>query len=121
MRTIRQSLVAASVVLLLLASASAAQDMSGTWVLAVDLGATGGGDATFVLEQDGLVLTGTYSGALGEHPLTGAIDGETVTLEFEVDQVGRVTYTGTVSDRTYSGTCEYGQLGSGTFSGEKGG
>ena len=42
------------------------QDVAGTWILAVDLGASGAGDATFVLEQDGNDLSGTYSGALGE-------------------------------------------------------
>ena len=30
-----------------------AQDVSGTWILSVDLGASGAGDATFVFEQDG--------------------------------------------------------------------
>ena len=50
----------------LLAAPVSAQDISGTWVLSVDLGPGGGGDATFVLEQEGTAVTGTYTGALGE-------------------------------------------------------
>lgn len=99
------------------AAPTRAQDMTGTWVLSVELDA-GSGDATFELVQDGGSITGTYSGALGEADVTGTIEGGRVTLEFE-SQAGKITYSGTVDGDSYEGTCEYGQLGSGTFSGSR--
>ena len=51
----------AALVLPLSMTTLSAQDMSGTWVLAVELDA-GGGDARFELSLDGNTLTGTYSG-----------------------------------------------------------
>ena len=95
-----------------------AQDVAGRWVLSVDLSA-GSGDATFVFEVDGNDLTGTYSGTLGEHPVTGTIDGSSVTFGFNVDQVGEVTFEGTVEGDTMRGETTYGMLGDGTFSGRK--
>lgn len=81
---------------LLLAGPLSGQSVTGKWVFAVDLGAAGGGYATFELVQDGTEISGTYTGALGEEPVTGTIDGSTM-----------------------SGTCEYGDLGAGTFAGKK--
>ncbi len=97
----------------------AAQDVSGTWVLSVDLGASGAGDATFVFERDGNKLLGTYSGAVGEHQVSGSVEDGSVEFHFEVDQLGLVSYSGTVTDTEMEGRCEYGQLGSGTFKGSK--
>ena len=94
------------------------QDVTGTWVLAVDLGAAGGGDATFELVQEGTEITGTYTGALGVEPVTGTIEGTEVTFTFG-SQAGTITYTGTIEDDTMSGSCVYGELGDGTFSGKK--
>ncbi len=62
-------------VLALVAVPVSTQDMTGTWVLSVDLGAAGGGDATFVLEQNGTAITGTYSGALGDGVFEGSKTG----------------------------------------------
>ena len=102
---------------LAVASAAHAQDMTGTWVLSVTLD-TGSGDATFQLVQDGEEITGTYSGALGEQTVTGTIKGNEVELSFD-SEAGLITYKGTLEDGVYKGTCAYGQLGDGTFSGKK--
>src|SRR6516165_7494709 len=69
-----------------------AVDLTGTWNAKVDLGGQGG-SPTFVLKQDGEKLTGTYAGALGEAPLTGAVKGNEVAFDFEV-QGAKVHYAG---------------------------
>ena len=97
------------------------QDVTGTWVLSVDLGPGGGGDATFVFEQEGTTLTGTYSGTLGDDiDLNGTVeDGE---LRFTFDsQAGEIIFYGTVDGNTMEGDCIYGQLGDGVFDGSKSG
>lgn len=105
--------------LALVAAPVAAQDMTGTWILSVDLGAAGGGDATFVLEQEGMAITGTYSGALGDDiELTGTVEDGSVRLTFE-SQAGEIIFLGTVEGTTWSGDCIYGQLGDGFFEGSK--
>lgn len=97
------------------------QDVTGSWVLSVDLGPAGGGDATFVFQQDGTVITGTYSGALGDGiELKGTAEGGKVTLTFG-SQAGEIIFSGTVEGTTMKGTCIYGQLGDGTFEGSKSG
>lgn len=103
---------------LLIAGPLSGQSVTGKWVFAVDLGAAGGGDATFELVQDGTEITGTYTGALGQEAVTGTIEGTEVKLSFD-SQAGTITYTGTIDGSTMSGTCEYGDLGAGTFAGEK--
>ena len=118
MTSIRRALLTASAALLIAVSGAAAQDMSGTWVLAVDLGVTGAGEATFVLQHEGNEITGTYTGALGEQDVTGTIDGSEVVLTFD-SEAGKITYTGMADGDTFEGTCEYGQLGSGSFEGSK--
>lgn len=94
-----------------------AQDMTGTWVLTVTLGA-GSGDATFELEQEGNQISGTYSGVLGDQTVSGTIDGNEVEFSFS-SEAGRITFEGTIEDGVFKGTCEYGQLGDGTFTGKK--
>src|SRR5262250_1419307 len=63
-----------------LAAVAFAADVTGTWNATVDLGGGQGGTPTFVLKQDGEKLTGTYSGALGESPVTGTIKGSDITI-----------------------------------------
>ena len=116
----RMTAVSAALMLCVALSAAptVAQDISGTWVLSVELD-FGSGDATFVFEQDGETLTGTYSGALGEHTVTGTIEGNEVSFQFTEDQVGTVTYRGTVDGDTMMGSCDYGLMGGGSFVGSK--
>ena len=105
---------------LALAVPVAGQDVAGTWVLSVDLGAAGGGDATFVLMQDGTAITGTYSGAVGDGvEVTGTAENGVVKFMFVSDLAGEVTYEGTIEGTTMKGTCIYGDLGEGTFEGSK--
>ena len=96
------------------------QDVTGTWVLEVELGANPGGVATFVLVQEGTVITGTYSGGVGDGlEVTGTVEDGRITLVFLSDLAGEVTYEGTIEGTTMKGECFYGDLGSGTFEGQK--
>ena len=107
--------------LALVAVPVSAQDVTGTWVVSVDLGPGGGGDATFVFEQEGTALTGTYSGALGEGiELSGTVEDGEITFTFQ-SQAGEIIYEGTVEGTTMMGTCFYGAAGDGTFEGSKSG
>ncbi len=98
------------------------QSATGTWVLSVDLGGGQGGDATFVLVQEGTAITGTYSGATGDGlEVTGTVEDGVVKFSFVSDQAGEVSYEGTIEGMTMTGTCIYGALGEGTFEGRKSG
>jgi len=110
-----KKLSVALAIVLLAAVAAHAASLTGTWNAKVDLGGQGG-TPTFVLKQDGEKLTGTYSGALGEAPLTGTVKGADVNFDFEV-QGAKVHYAGKLNaDGTQiEGTCDYGGQASGTF------
>ena len=81
----------------------AAQDanVAGAWALEVetDQGVT---NPTWVLEQEGMTLTGRYSSeALGQNQIRGTVDGSTVVIRFSADLQGQaipVEYRGTLGD-----------------------
>ena len=106
------------IVLALSALAVFAADISGTWTASVRLDA-GSGTATFVFKQAGDVLTGSYSGALGNAEVKGMVKGNQVEWSFDNADAGKITYKGTVDGAAMKGTVEYGQLGAGTFTAEK--
>ncbi len=94
------------------------QDITGTWLLAVDLGPGGGGEATFVLEQDGTAISGTYSGAYGtDVEVSGTAEDGRIMFSFVTGPVGEITYDGALAGDTMRGTVTYGTLASGTFEG----
>lgn len=104
--------------LILSAALSFAADISGKWTFNVVLDA-GSGAPTFEFKQTGEKLTGTYHGAVGDAELTGTVKGDKVEFTFG-GQAGTVKYTGTLDGATkISGTCEYGELGNGKFTGTK--
>jgi hypothetical protein len=96
-----------------------AADISGTWDATVQTSA-GNGTPTFVLKQNGDQLSGTYTGTLGNAPVTGTVKGSDVTLQFEVSGT-KVTYIGKVDSggMKMEGTCDYGGQASGTFTATK--
>jgi hypothetical protein len=106
------------IVLALSALVMFAADISGTWSAAVKLDA-GSGTATFVFKQAGDVLTGSYSGVLGNADVKGTVKGNQVEWSFENGDAGKITYKGTLEGASMKGTVEYGQLGAGTFTAEK--
>lgn len=94
-------------------------DLTGTWSVAVVLDA-GSGAATFTFKQTGDALSGTYTGTFGQAQVTGTVKGDQVEWSFDSDQVGKVTYQGTIDGAgKMKGTVIYGQLGKGTFTGER--
>ena len=91
--------------------------VTGTWVLSVDLARAGSGTPTFVLEQEGTRISGTYSGYMGSRiAVTGTVENGVVKLFFP-SREGLVAYEGTIEGITMSGTCVYGDMGEGTFKG----
>jgi hypothetical protein len=107
---------------LALAALSFAADLTGTWTFQVDTD-LGSGTPTFTFKQEGSKLRGTYSGALGEAPVTGKIDGAKVEFWFEASPAGEkitVRYSGTLEgDRKMKGNVDLGGQAKGTFTAEK--
>lgn len=98
-----------------------AADLTGTWDLAVET-AAGPGHPVFTFKQEGEKLTGTYRGAFGEAPVTGALQGANVAFSIKVTAGGQeatITYTGTVEGTSMKGAVKLGAFGDGTFTGKK--
>jgi hypothetical protein len=109
----------ALMLLMLTAFTLLAADLTGTWSIAVVLDA-GAGTATFTFKQTGEALSGTYTGTFGESKVTGTVKGDQAEWSFDNEQVGKVSYKGTIDGAgKIKGTVMYGQLGGGTFTGEK--
>lgn len=117
------ALIAAVLALAFSSPASAQVDMTGTWDFDVDVQ----GSVThpsMTLEQNGTAITGTYSSeTLGQADVTGTVEGNRVTVTFEVDvggQGGTVSYSGTINAAgLWSGDFSLAGLADGSFVGEK--
>jgi hypothetical protein len=107
---------------LAMATLTFAADLTGTWSFQVDTD-MGSGTPTFTFKQEGSKLSGTYSGALGEAPVTGKIDGAKVEFWFEASPTGEkitVKYSGTIEgDNKMKGSVDLGGQAKGTFTAEK--
>lgn len=107
---------------LLLASMALAADVSGTWRAEVNI-AGNSGTPVFKFVQNGEKLSGTYSGALGEAPLTGTVSGNKIRWEFEVEAGGdklKLIYIGTLDSATsMKGTIQAPPIGEGEFTARK--
>ncbi len=96
-------------------------DVTGNWDLTVQ---TQQGTATpsLALQQSGEQLSGTYHGRMGDSKVEGTVRGKdiqfTVTLRFR-DQDHVISYAGTVDTDTMKGTVQFGDRGSGTWSGKR--
>ena len=96
-------------------------DVSGAWIFEVETSA-GSGSPTFTFTQQGEKLTGQYKGAFGEAPLTGTIQGNTITFSFKVSvggTEGTITYFGTIAKDSIKGTATLGELGSATWTAKR--
>jgi hypothetical protein len=109
------------VALLSLVTVAALADhhLTGKWVIDVKLGDGQGGQAALDLKEEAGKIAGTYTGALGSVPVTGTATGDQFEISLDSD-AGKVSYKGKVSGDTMEGTCSYGQLGEGTFTGKRG-
>jgi hypothetical protein len=106
-----------------LASAMAA-DVAGTWLFSVDLDSGGHGTPTFVFEQKGEILNGSYKGPLGDRTVTGKVTGDQAIFSFEFTQNGqplkatytaRIEATGKMSGKVAFTTAEGGDAGGGKW------
>lgn len=104
-----------ALVFLVFALTLAGADITGTWNVAVQTD-MGTGTPVFVIKQNGEKLTGTYTGALGEGPLTGTLKGQDVSIEIET-QVAKIVYTGRLAadGRKMEGKVDLAGMASGTF------
>ncbi|MBU4316908.1 MAG: hypothetical protein KKF30_06500 [Proteobacteria bacterium] len=94
-------------------------DMTGTWKVVVGTGSDGGaGTPTFVLKQEGKVLTGTYKGQLGESPVNGTMEGNNFKRTFKEGGSSR-HYKGKVEGTQMSGEASVAGLYTMQFTGEK--
>ena len=108
-----------AVVMVVVGLTLAAQtDVTGTWNAVVELD-VGSGEPVFVFEQDGETLTGTYEGTFGSADITGTVMGDMIEFRFGAEGVGEATYTGKIMGDMMEGTCDYGEVGGGTWSAKK--
>jgi hypothetical protein len=98
----------------------AAHELDGTWSFNVTT-AAGSGVATLTMMVEGNAIKGKYSGQVGEADLSGTVDGSNVEISFDSELVGTVVYKGTLGEGAIKGTCNYGQIGAGTFEAKKSG
>ena len=115
----RGTLVCATVVAFLLPVLPAgAAEVTGKWTFHVKLD-MGSGSPTFVFEQDGEELAGTYSGRLGEAKLEGTVKGDQIQFSFATSY-GAVKYEGTIEDsNNMKGKADYAGQASGTWTAER--
>ena len=96
-------------------------DISGAWDFTIDV-AGGTGNPTFVFQQQGDKLTGTYKGLLGEAKVTGVVKGDKVEFSFEGEYGGekmKVEYTGTIESPTSMKGTVRAALGEGSWTAKK--
>jgi hypothetical protein len=100
-------------------SASAQKpSVTGTWNMSVETSA-GSGSPSFILKQENdTLITGTYSGQLGEAPVKGTIKGNDIMLEFSISG-NLIEYTGTIDGDNMKGKVKLGSMAEGTFTGKK--
>jgi hypothetical protein len=87
-----------------------APNISGTWTFSVAADGDKPGTIMFTFKHEGEKLSGTYSGPMGEYPISGTVKGDKVAFSFEVTRKSTMTvsYTGTIESPTkMSGTLEY--------------
>lgn len=99
------------------ANAQTAIDVTGTWNITVQTDA-GSGTPTFVLKQEGEKITGTYTGQLGEAPLTGTLKGNVIHIEFAIEG-NKIMYDGTATAAEMEGKVNLADMATGTFKGKK--
>ena len=116
---VRGKLALVLLVLLIVAvSPLAAADVSGKWTFEVNMD-MGSGSPSFIFEQEGEKLTGTYSGAAGEAELTGTVKGDTIVFQFQTEW-GTVKYEGTIEpDGGMKGKADYAGQAQGTWTAKR--
>jgi D-glucosaminate-6-phosphate ammonia-lyase len=129
MRTSKKISIVASVSLLSLGLsiplravlADDAGPATGTWLITAKSKA-GTTKPKLVLTQEGQHVTGSYSGDFGQHPVTGDIVGDKISMQYKIKLMFRefaINYVGTIAGNKMSGELHMGVLGDGSFEGVK--
>lgn len=104
------------------ASTAPAFDLTGEWTLNV-MSPNGAGTRDLTLVQEGATLTGEISSSMAAGIVRGTIEGDVVSFVAEIlmdSGVFAVTYRATWADgELVEGTVEFGDYGSGTFTGHR--
>jgi hypothetical protein len=89
----------------LFAFAADAANLAGPWKLSMTA-PRGTTEGTLRLQQDGTKLSGNYNGPRGESPVTGNIDGNSVSfhLEFKAKRTVTIAFSGNLDGDKMSGT-----------------
>lgn len=96
-------------------------DLSGEWLLTVE-SPNGTGSRDLTLVQEGNELTGEIMSSRAGGELSGTVDGNELTFVAVVYMESGsfdITYTATVTDGVMKGTVDFGDYGSGTFTGKR--
>ena len=116
---LRSSMIAVVAVGLVGALALAQADVGGSWTLTISDPLGMNNEVPLTLEQDGATLTGQA----GESPLEGTVDGDRITMSYEVDsaQVGllRLAFSGRIDGSNMSGSVAFGRYASGSWTAVK--
>ncbi|HUP05314.1 MAG TPA: hypothetical protein VMU19_15055 [Bryobacteraceae bacterium] len=78
--------------------AACAADVTGNWKASIDT-PNGAMEFTYVLKADGNTVTGTMQSQMGEMKIEeGKLDGDKISFAVNIEQMGKLTYSGTVKD-----------------------
>jgi hypothetical protein len=115
----RAALVLALSALPVAARAADKVDVSGTWLVEVEINGMQG-TPEFTFKQDGEKLTGKYKGQFGNADVKGTLKGNEIEFSFDVQGEAKITYTGTVEkDGTMKGKANYADQAMGTWTAKK--
>jgi hypothetical protein len=124
MQVMLRSTVAVCLAALLLCSAapvSAQANAAGEW--AVSFGTPMGMmEFAMAISQSGTRLTGHLTSDVGEFPLKGTVDGDQVTIDWTLNDNGKmvaITFKGKIEGDKMSGTAKLGTIGTGPFSADR--
>lgn len=110
-----------SAVLALLAFQPQKTDISGKWILTLELSLGTFNPVLDLKQENDTIITGKYSGMFGEIPLKGTLKGNEFVIVVPIQETEKMTLKGTVDNKIIKGKVTYtvSTLGEGTFTGEK--
>ena len=116
---LRSPMIAVFAVLSASLLALAQADVGGSWTLTISDPLGMNNEVPLTLEQDGETLTGHA----GESSLEGTVDGDRITMSYEVDsvQVGMLTlaFSGRIDGSSMRGSVAFGRYASGSWTAVK--
>ncbi len=104
-------------------AATAQPSVTGEWAVSFTT-PMGTMEFAMAVTQNGTALTGHLSSDVGEFPLKGTVDGDQVTINWTLNDGGKmvdITFKGKIdaNGNAISGTATLGKIGQGAFSAER--